>query len=41
MRKYNTPESSVIVVEPKNVICQSFDVTDFTETLDIEDVELI
>ena len=41
MRKYNTPESSAIILEPKNVICQSFDITDFTETFDIEEIETI
>ena len=41
MRNYNKPECSVIFLEPKTVICQSFDVNDYTETFDIEDVEII
>lgn len=43
MRKYNTPESSVIILEPKTVICQSlvFNNIDYTEVFEIEDVELI
>lgn len=43
MRSYNKPECSVIILEPKTVICQSlvFNNIDYTEVFEIEDVELI